>query len=357
MGKIAKIDSNGNMLLDCQDRKYIEGVINALIDAETRGDKKRVTELAPILENYKQLCGDDPTLSRLERQIFSCANALGLTNCNIIQRALSPPKQTNEKPPQRLHGFRGMLDSAFGVSTNEEPPQSPVGATCGFLRQLEAAEFGGSENTLKRIHQLPNSPEQPTNRFLGFGGMLTAAFGSQEKTSKHMLPKDDTYISSKPSKSEAFSWMRKKEDANSYDLLAILKNRLHAAREKGKSILVVYYEQLIQNLERRLGIAKRDSVPPVLLSGFERMLYASTHGGSQVERNLGTPNVHPQGRNARNSGWGFLAMGEAAFGDKEKKKKSAVKVFRTGDKIQSMIGFHEVQLTMTPKGIVRTFKE
>lgn len=250
MSKIAEVDGNGKMLLDCQKSEYIDNLIGLTKKAQTEGNKHMIRVYANELEKYKTLCGSHPLLEQFERQLSFTADKLGLSTCPAIQRALAPANQST-KPAQRSLGFGNMLDSAFGTLTKEEPLQPPVGAMSGFQRQLECSEFGGSQNTLERIHQPPKSPE----RLLGFGGMLTAAFGSQ-----------------------------------------------------------------------------------------------------QQERSLDTSNAHPQKRNALNMGWGFRSMLNGAF-PTSKPTEERVKIFKTGDRLRSMVGFTEVELIVTPKGIVRTFKE
>jgi hypothetical protein len=103
-------------------------------------------------------------------------------------------------------GLKGMLDAAF-PNSREEEKESPHVPTTGFGRMLEAAELGGRQNTIQST--IISQKEKAVNRNFGggFKGMLNAISGEGR-----MLDKDNPYIASKPSKSESFSWMKRKED-------------------------------------------------------------------------------------------------------------------------------------------------
>lgn len=304
-----------NIPSDCNKKEYVQNLIKIVRDCRATKNKHMPAVCADVLTNYKEMCGSHPLLIQFENELRQTSNELGLNSCPNITRALGSSEKTKDNVDwqdskteldpnrvltneeiQRYAGFRGMLESAFKPKEEkEEVPQPPVRTTSGFLRQLDAIEFGGSQDTLKRIHQSPNSSEQPTNSFLGFGGMLTAAFGSQEKTSQHMLDKD-------PPKSTLFDWMKKKKDVSPIEFLGMLKDHLREARQQGKEILIVYYQELIRKLEHTLGITN----PTVQRSlGFRGMLDAA-FGTQHQERSLDTPN-------ALNNTWGFLGMCEVAF--------------------------------------------
>ena len=196
------------------------------------------------------------------------------------------------------NGFLGMMESAYKSTSEEEEEellQPPVQALSGFQRQLEASEYGGSQITVQ------------------------SAIGSHKGISR-------------------------------IELLAMLKKRLAAVKKERKELLVIFYETLILDMERTLGIARQNSTLTIQRSvGFRSMLDAATHGSTETERNLDTPN-------ALNSAEGFLGMAEVAFGGQREEEK--VKVLRIGDKIRVARGFFDqYEMVMTPKGIVRHFKE
>jgi len=354
MSKIVEVDENCKMILDCQSSEYIENLIGLTKKAQTEGNKHMIRVYANELEKYKTLCGNHPLLEQFERQLSFTADKLGLSTCPAIQRALAPANPST-KPVQTSLGFEGMLNSAFGKSTKKEPPQSPATFMSPSQRQLEASEFGGAQNTVQSAITSQEEKVVTRNRRMGFRGMLDEAF---PEGTERMLPKDNPYIAAKPPKNGIFSWKQEKKDIDPYGLLVLLKNRLAIVKKEGKELLVGFYEKLISDLERTLGIVRQQQSksPPVLLSGLERMLYASTHGGSQVERNLDTSNAHQQKRNALNIRWGFRSMLNGAF-PTSKPTEERVRIFKTGDRFRSMVGFTEVELIVTPKGILRHFKE
>lgn len=140
----------------------------------------------------------------------------------VIIRNVDNPQQHSS--PQ---GFRGMLDSLFPEPLEKEPQQPVRTAMSGFQRQLEASEFGGSQNISDHIHHKPKPNERVANMPTGFSNQLGRVFKSSEcprssftqeallrdgikkmetrildGISKiRMLPSSDPYISSKPAKS------------------------------------------------------------------------------------------------------------------------------------------------------------
>lgn len=197
-----------------------------------------------------------------------------LNPCVKCRATTSPQSQKQATQQRRRNGFLGMAEEAFESpkEEREEVPQSPSGAMSGFERQLEASRYGGSQHVVQAA--IATYEEKLTNRNfgMGFGNMLTAAYGNEEE---RMLSKDNSYLLAKPTTNGTFSGMRKKKETSTIELLAVLKARLRAVRKEGKEILVVYYEGLIETLERNLGISKPTAERSF---GFIRMAEAAFSG-------------------------------------------------------------------------------
>jgi hypothetical protein len=197
MSKNVEVDENGKMILDCQSSEYIENLIGLTKKAQTEGNKHMIRVYANELEKYKILCGSHPLLEQFERQLSFTAGKLGLSTCPVIQRALAPANQP-AKPAQRSLGFGGMLDSAFGTPTKEEPLHSPVGAMSGFQRQLEASRYGGAQNTVQSTILSQKEKTVTRNVGMGFRAMLDAAFSTTNKhdTITRNIPRIRTQLGS-----------------------------------------------------------------------------------------------------------------------------------------------------------------
>jgi len=102
MGKIAQVDQNGHMVLDCQDQEYIRNLIEALKKATLEGNKNMIRVYASELEKYKGLCGSNPVLEVFERQLCFTANKLGLAQCPHVRRALAPTEEQKKEAKKRF---------------------------------------------------------------------------------------------------------------------------------------------------------------------------------------------------------------------------------------------------------------